>query len=104
MKIKKGDKVIVIAGKDKGKSGEVLRAFPKEYKVLVEGVNIVKKHVKSRGKSDKGGIIEKIMPIHVSNVAIEDPSTKRPTRIRIERDVKTGKATRIAVRSGKEIK
>ena len=69
MHVKKGDKVIVLAGKDKGKSGAILRAFPKENRVLVEGVNTKKVHQRARGKG-KGSIVEKIFPIHASNVKI----------------------------------
>lgn len=70
MKIKKGDNIIVIAGKDKGKTGKVLSAFPKENKVLVEGINIVKKHQKAKKSGSKGQIIDKNMPIDASNVMI----------------------------------
>lgn len=69
MHVKKGDKVIVLAGKEKGAEGAVVRAFPKQQKVLVEGVGSVKRHQKGRGRATKSGIIEKAMPIHVSNVA-----------------------------------
>jgi len=68
MKIKKGDKVTVITGKDKGKSGLVTRALPKENRVIVEGINIAKKHQRSRHKGQKGQMVEKPMPIHISNV------------------------------------
>lgn len=70
MKIKKGDNVIVLNGKDKGKSGKVLLAIPKENKVLVEGVNVIKKHQKSKRSDQKGQILDKAMPIHVSNVKV----------------------------------
>jgi len=102
MKIKKDDKVIVIAGKDKGKTGVVVKAMPKDHKVVVDGINIAKKHIKRQGGA-KGEIVEKAMPIDVSNVALIDPKTKKPTRIRIERD-KKGKRVRIAVKSGSVIK
>jgi large subunit ribosomal protein L24 len=69
MKIKKGDKVKVISGKDKGKSGLVLRALPKEDKVVVEGVAVVKRHLRQRGSQQSGRIVERPMPVHVSNVA-----------------------------------
>ena len=69
MKIKKGDKVKVISGKDKGKSGTVVRALPKENKVVVEGIAIAKRHLKKRGSNESGQIVERAMPIHVSNVA-----------------------------------
>ena len=68
LRIRRGDSVVVIAGKDRGKQGKVIRALPKKLRVLVEGVNLVKRHVKARAKNQKGGIIDKEMPIHVSNV------------------------------------
>lgn len=77
MKIKKGDNVIVIGGKDRGKSGKVLRAFPRESKVVVEGVNILKKHQRPTKNNQKGQIVDKTMPIHVSNVMIVDGKGKR---------------------------
>ena len=81
MKIKKGDFVLVISGKWKGKTGKVLRAFPKEQKVLVEGVNIVKKHLKAGSSREKGQIIEIEKPIHVSKVKLICPECKRATRV-----------------------
>ena len=80
MKLKKGDKVVVIAGKDKGKTGEVLKSFPKDLKVLVSGVNEVKKHQKPSRQS-QGGIITKSMPIHISNVAFYDEKAKKASRV-----------------------
>jgi len=103
MKIKKGDKVMVIAGKDKGKSGKVLRVLPKMDKVVVDGVNVVKRHQKGKRSDEGGQIIDKTMPIHISNVAITDPKSGKPTRIRIGKD-KDGKRERIAVKSGSAIK
>ena len=102
MKIKKGDKVIVITGKDKGKSGKVLRALPSLEKVIVEGVNVVKKHQKARRGGQSGQIIDKTLPIHVSNVALSDPKTGKPTRIGITKE--NGKRTRVAKKSGTVIK
>lgn len=102
MKIKKGDKVIVIAGKDKGKSGNVLRALPKDDKVIVEGVNVVKRHQKARRGGESGQIIDKTLPVHISNVALADPKTGKPTRIGIDR--KDGKRVRVAKKSGTVIK
>ncbi len=102
MKIKKGDKIIVIAGKDKGKTGVIVRAFPNLDKVVIDGVNLAKKHQKPTKSGTKGQIVEVAMPIHISNVAIEDPKTKKPTRIKIER--KDGKRVRVAVKSGSVIK
>ena len=102
MKIKKGDTVMVIAGKDKGKSGRVLKAMPKENKVVVEGVNIVKKHQKPTGMTE-GGIVEKEAPIAASNVMIIDPKTKKRTRIGHTTDTKTGKKIRITKKSNEKI-
>ena len=102
MKIKKGDKVIVIAGKDKGKSGVVLRALPKEDRVIVEGVNVAKRHQKARRGGESGQIIDKTLPVHISNVALADPKGGKPTRIGIER--KDGKRVRVAKKSGAVIK
>lgn len=98
MKIKKGDKVIVISGKDRGKTGTVSRAFPKTDMVLIEGVNIKKKHQKPRGRNArKGQILEKAHPIHVSNVMIVDPKEGKRTRIRIVRA--DGARTRVTKKS-----
>ncbi len=98
MKIKKGDKVIVIAGKDKGTTGKVLRTLPREDKVVVEGVHVVKRHQRSRRRSEGGQIVEKALPVHVSNVALADPKTGKPTRIGITRDEKGGRS-RVAKKS-----
>ncbi|MBS4216554.1 MULTISPECIES: 50S ribosomal protein L24 [Neobacillus] len=81
MHVKKGDKVRVISGKDKGKTGTILAAYPKESRVLVEGVNIVKKHAKPSQANPQGGIISFEAPIHVSNVMPIDPKTGNPTRV-----------------------
>jgi large subunit ribosomal protein L24 len=97
MKIKKGDNVIVISGKDKGKSGKVLRAFPKLNQILIENINIKKKHQKPRKSGEKGQIIEIPFPIDISNAMIIDPKTKKPTRIKIEK-IK-GKNTRVTKKS-----
>lgn len=101
MKIKKGDKVIVIAGKDKGKKGTVMEAFPSQGKVIVEGIGLVKKHQKPRG-NQKGGIVEKPMKIDVSNVSISDPKTGKPTRIGYKTE--GGKKVRYSKKTGVEIK
>ena len=98
MKIKKGDKVIVIAGKEKGKTGKVTKAIPTESKVVIEGLNLLKKHRKARKSGEKGQIIEVSMPLHVSNVAIVVDG--KPTRVgvkvigdkKVRVDKKTGKA------------
>ncbi|MBB5325777.1 large subunit ribosomal protein L24 [Anoxybacillus tepidamans] len=98
MHVKKGDKVQVISGKDKGKQGVVLAAFPKKNRVLVEGVNIVKKHAKPSQANPQGGIISKEAPIHVSNVMPLDPKTGTPTRVGYK--VVDGKKVRYAKKSG----
>ena len=97
-RIRKGDRVVCISGKDKGKSGLVMEVHPREQRVLVEGLNIVKRHTKPRPPNEPGGVIEKPAPIHLSNVALIDPKENRPTRVRIE--VKDGERVRVAVRSG----
>ncbi len=104
MKIKKNDNVMVIAGNDRGKTGKVLKVFPKENRVIVEGVNIRKRHTKPTQKNPQGGIFEKEAPIHISNVMILDPKTNQPSRIgaKIILDEKTGKkkSARISKKSG----
>lgn len=102
MKIKKGDKVVVIAGKSKGQSGTVVRIISKKDSVVIDGVNMVKKHRKANRQSAKGQIIDKVMPIHVSNVALADPKDGKPTRIKITRS-KDGARQRVAVKSGQNI-
>jgi large subunit ribosomal protein L24 len=101
MKIKKNDNVIVISGKDKGKKGKVLRALPSLSKVIVEGVNISKKHQRSRLSGKPGEIVSKTMPIHVSNVSLFDAKTGKPTRVS-EKKV-DGKVVRISKRTGEKI-
>ena len=91
---------MVIAGKDRGKSGTVFRALPKENRVIIEGVNVVKRHARARQNARKGQIVEKAMPVHVSNVQILDPKSGKPTRIRIER--KDG-YNRVAQKSGSRL-
>ena len=93
MKIRKNDNVIVIAGNNRGKTGKVLKVFPQINRVIVEGVNLRKRHTKPNQKSPQGGIVEKEAPIHVSNIMIVDPKTNEATRIgaRIIIDEKTGK-------------
>ena len=98
MKIKKGDKVIVITGKDKGKTGEVTKAMPKENKVIVAGINLVKRHQKP-SQENAGGIVSKEMPIHVSNVALVDPKSGKATRVAM-RVEEGGRKVRVAKRSG----
>jgi len=103
IRIKKGDKVIVRSGKYKGKTGKVLSTLPRENKVLVEGINIVKKHVKPNRAFPQGGIIDLTKPIDVSKVGIVDPATKKASRISYVID-KDGKKTRKFTQSAKEIK
>lgn len=98
MKFRKGDTVLVITGKDKGKRGEIARTFPSLNQVLIEGVNISKRHKKATRGGSKGQIIEKAMPINASNVMIIDPKTDKQTRITIKRDA-NGRV-RIARKSG----
>jgi large subunit ribosomal protein L24 len=99
-KIRKGDKVVVLAGKDKGRTGEVLRMMPKEDKAVVRGINLIRRHQK-QSQTQEGGIISKEAPIHVSNIAIADPKDGKPTRVGFE--VKDGKKVRVAKRSGASI-
>lgn len=103
IRLKKGDTVVVRAGKYKGKSGKVVATHPSENKVTVEGVNIVKKHQKPNRANPQGGIIEITKPIAVGKVGIQDPTSKKPTRIGYKVD-KDGKKTRVYKSSGKEIK
>jgi len=103
MKLKKGDKVVLIAGKDRGKSGTILHAYPKENLVLVEGVNLQTKHQRPNAKSRKGQIVQRSMPIHVSNVMLADPKSGKPTRVRINRS-KDGARERVAKMSGENVK
>ena len=97
-KVKKGDRVIVITGRDKGKRGEVLRVLRSEQRVLVQGVNVVKRHTRP-GPRSAGGIVEKEASIHVSNVAHIDPKDDKPTRIGY-RTLEDGRKVRVAKRSG----
>ena len=92
---------MVIAGKDRGKTGVVSEAFPQEEKVIVEGVNMRKKHIRSREQGKTGQVVEKVHPVHVSNVMIVDPKTNKPTRVGIQE--KDGKRVRIAKKSGQEL-
>jgi len=101
LKIKKGDKVIVITGKDKGKTGEVTKVLVQENKVIVSGINVAKRHTKPSQES-AGGIISKEMPIQISNVAYVDPKTNKPTRLGIKID-KDGRKVRVAKKSGEVV-
>ncbi|MBL8839155.1 MAG: 50S ribosomal protein L24 [Alphaproteobacteria bacterium] len=100
MKIKKGDNVVVIAGRDKGKSGSVLQVNPTEMRVVVQGVNVAKRHTKAR-PGQPGGVVEKELPIHVSNVAHIDPKDNKPTRVGYK--IVDGRKLRVAARSGEMI-
>lgn len=102
MNFKTGDKVNVIAGKDKGKSGKILHILKNEDKVVVEGINIVKKHQKPNAANQTGGIIERENPIHISNIMIADPKTGKSTRIGHEIN-KNGKKVRISKKSNEKL-
>ncbi len=101
MKIKKGDQVEVIAGKDRGKRGTVSRVFPTEHKVIVEGANMGKRHKKAKTAGEKGERIELAMPIHVSNVMLVDPETGKPSRIGYR--VSGTEKVRVSKKSGKDL-
>lgn len=101
MHVKKGDTVVITTGKDKGKKGTVLVAMPKEQRVVVEGINKVKKHTKPNPRMQTGGIFEKEAPIHVSNVMIWDEKAKSGSRVRHTEN--NGKKVRVAVKSGEII-
>ncbi len=102
MKLRKGDEVEVIAGKDRGKRGKILRVFPADEKIVVDGVNMMKKHRKARGEGQKGERVELPFPIHVSNAMLVCPETGKPTRVgyAVEGDAKV----RVSRRSGKAIR
>ena len=100
MKLKTGDKVVVVSGSNKGKEGKIAKIL--DNKVIVEGVNIVKKHLKPKNNNGTGEIIEMEAPIHVSNVMLSDPKTKKPTKVKIEKDSK-GKKIRISKKSNEKI-
>ncbi len=99
MKIKKGDNIIVLSGKDKGKTGKVLKAFPKQNAVIIEGVNVHKKHERARKSGSKGQVIEKVMPINVSNVMLYDGGK----RIKVGRKMIGEKFVRVNKKTGGEI-
>ena len=100
-KIRKGDTVVVLSGKDKGKTGEVIRSIPKESRVVVSGVNVAARHRKASQVNPQGGIDRKEAPLHVSKVAIADPKTGKASRVRFED--RNGKKVRVAVKSGELI-
>lgn len=101
LKIRKGDKVVVTTGKDKGKQGEVIRTIPSENRAVVRGVNVAKRHQKQTAAQD-GGIVSKELPIHVSNLALRDPKDGKPTRVSYK-TLADGKKVRVAKRSGEVI-
>jgi len=101
MKLKKGDNVIVITGKDKGKKGKIIRVLPSENKVIVESINVMKKHQRPRKSGEKGSMINISMPLNASNVQIVDPKTSKPSRIGSK--VVGDKKVRIARKSNQEI-
>ncbi len=103
IRLQKGDTVVVRAGKYKGQTGKVVAVHPKENKVTVEGINIVKKHVKPNQQHPQGAIVELTKPIWVSKVSIVEPTTKKASRIAYKLD-KDGKKARVFVKTGKEIK
>ena len=99
-KIKKGDKVVVLTGRDKGRSGEVIEVRPDDGRALVRGINMVKRHQRQTG-AQEGGIISKEGPVHLSNLALADPKDGKPTRVGFK--IQDGRKIRIAKRSGAEI-
>jgi len=101
-KLKVDDEIIVITGKDKGKTGKVARIFWNKKKVVISGVNLVKKSLKPTQENPNGGFSEVELPLHISNVALISPKTKKATRVRIEN--KKGKKVRVAVACGSELK
>ena len=102
LKIKKGDKVVVISGGSKGKEGEVLRVFPEDNKAIVEGVNVVSKHKKPDAKNPQGGIVKTEAPVHISNLALVDPKTGKATRVGYKMEGE--KKVRVAKKSGEVIR
>ncbi len=100
-KIKKGDRVVVLTGKDKGRSGDVLKMFPTDNRAIVQGINMVKRHTR-QAPGEEGGIISKEAPLHLSNLAIADPKDGKPTRVGFQ-TLKDGRKVRVAKRSGETI-
>ncbi len=101
MKIRKGDTVVVLSGKDKGKTGEVTKVIPREDRVVVSGVNVHVRHRKPSQVNPQGGLERTEAPLHISNVAVADPKSGAPTRVRFE--IRDGKKVRIAAKSGELI-
>jgi large subunit ribosomal protein L24 len=100
-KIKKGDTVVVLTGKDKGKTGEVLRLLPKEDRAIVQGVNVAKRHTRPSAQA-QGGIVDKELGIHISNLGLADPKDGKPTRVGFKK-LDDGRKVRVAARSGEVI-
>ena len=100
-KLKKGDKVVVLSGKDKGRTGTVQTVMPKDGKVVVEGINVAARHRKPSQANPRGGIDRREAPMHIAKVALADPKDGKPTRVRFEE--KDGKKVRVAVKSGETI-
>lgn len=101
-KIKKGDTVVVLSGKDKGKTGEVTKVMPKDSKIIVSGVNIAVRHRKPTQANPQGGLERREASMHISKVALADPKDGKPTRVRFEK-TEDGKMQRIAVKSGEKV-
>lgn len=100
-RIKKGDSVVVLSGKDKGRTGTVSKVMPKDGKVVVDGINVAARHRKPTQANPQGGIDRNPAPMHISKVALADPKSGKPTRVRFE--TKDGKKVRVAVKSGETI-
>ena len=101
-RVKKDDDVVVVAGKDKGTRGKVLRVMPTDDKILVEGVNVITKHIKPSQRNPQGGRVKREAPIHISNVMLADPKDGQPTRVKIK-TLESGERVRVAARSGEQI-
>ena len=101
-KIKKGDSVVVLSGKDKGRTGTVAKVMPKDGKVVVDGINVAARHRKPTQANPQGGIDRNPAPMHISKVALADPKSGKPTRVRFETG-KDGKKVRVAVKTGEKI-
>ncbi len=101
-RVRKDDEVVIVAGKDKGKRGKVLRVIPDSQRVVVAGVNVVTKHVKPTRQNQRGGIERREASIHLSNVMLADPKSGEPTRVRFQ-ELESGRKVRVAVKSGEQI-
>lgn len=101
-RLRQGDLVVVISGKEKGKQGKIARVLAEQDKVVVEGLNLIKRHMKPTARNQQGGILEREAPLHASKVMPVDPKTGKPTRVRFGKDDK-GRKIRLAVKSGEEI-